>query len=55
MRNMSIEIVYKDGEYHWEMYDGPDGIDHLTGIGSSLGDVFEQIVKAQITNSMKYQ
>jgi len=23
---MSIEIWYRNGEYHWSMYDGPDGI-----------------------------
>ena len=52
---MSIEILYKDGEYHWSMYDGPDGTDHFTGIAFSLGDAFEQIIKHQIINSIKYQ
>ena len=51
---MSISIWYRNGEYHWEFYDGPDGIDYYTGIGNSLGEVFEQIIKAQLTNSMRY-
>lgn len=51
---MSINIIYKNGEYHWELYDGPDGVDHFTGVGINLGDAFEQIVRAQLVNSMKY-
>lgn len=51
---MSINIVYKNGEYHWTLYDGPDGVDCFKGIGNSLGDVFEQIIKAQIENAIKY-
>lgn len=52
---MSIEIWYKNGEYHWSMYDGPDGIDHFTGTANSLGDAFEQIVKKQLLNSLNYK
>lgn len=51
---MSINIVYKNGEFHWELYDGPDGIDHFTGVASSLGEAFENIIKQQLINSMKY-
>lgn len=51
---MSISIIYRNGEYHWEMYDGPDGIDHFTGTAISLGDAFEQIIKTQLRNSMNY-
>ena len=52
---MSIEIWYREGEYHWSMYDGPDGIDHYTGTGNSLGDVFEQIIQKQFIISMRYK
>lgn len=52
---MSIEIWYKDGEYHWSMYDGPDGIDHFTGTAFNLGDAFEQIIKHRIMNSIRYK
>lgn len=52
---MNIEICYKQGEYHWSMYDGPDGVDHYTGIAISLGDAFEQIIKNQIMNSIQYK
>jgi len=51
---MNISIWYRNGEYHWEFYDGPDGIDHYVGIGNSLGDVFEQIIEKQLLNSMRY-
>ena len=52
---MSISIWYKNGEYHWELYDGPDGIDHFTGFSSSLGEAFESIIKKQLINSLQYQ
>ena len=51
---MSIEIWYREGEYHWSMYDGPDGIDHFAGTAISLGDAFEQIIKAQLKNRINY-
>jgi hypothetical protein len=52
---MSIEILYKNGEYHWEFYDGPDGIDHFSGISSSLGEAFEHILEKRLINAIKYQ
>lgn len=52
---MSISIWYKNCEYHWEFYDGPDGIDHCTGISNSLGDAFEAIIKKQFINSLQYK
>lgn len=52
---MSISINYKNGEYHWEIYDGPDGVDHFTGIEGSLGEVFETVIKTLLTNSMRYK
>lgn len=51
---MNISINYKNCKYHWELYDGPDGIDHFVGTAISLGDVFEQIIKAQLKNRMNY-
>jgi hypothetical protein len=51
---VNISIWYRNDEYHWEFYDGPDGIDHYTGIGNSLGDVFEQIIEKQLLNRMRY-
>lgn len=53
-KTMSIYINYKNGEYHWELYDGPDGVDHFAGICSSIGECFEQIMREQIRNSMRY-
>jgi hypothetical protein len=47
---MSISIWYKNGAYHWELYDGPDGIDHFIGTAINLGDAFEQILISCITN-----
>ena len=52
---MSISILYKNGEYHWELYDGPDGVYHFNGTAFSLGDAFEQIIKHQIMNSIQYK
>jgi len=52
---MSMSISYKNGEYHWELYDGPDGIDHFTGSSYSLGDAFESIIREQLINSLRYQ
>lgn len=52
---MSIIILYKEGEYHWEFYDGPDGADHFTGISSSLGEAFEHILEKRLINSLNYK
>ena len=52
---MSINIIYKNGEYHWELYDGPDGIDHYQGVSSTLGEAFEEIVKNRMINFIQYQ
>lgn len=51
---MSISIWYKNGEYHWELYDGPDCIDHFIGTAINLGDAFEQILISQLKNRMDY-
>jgi hypothetical protein len=51
---MSISIIYKNGEYHWELYDGPDGIDYFSGKANSLGEAFENILKERIINSIRY-
>jgi hypothetical protein len=47
---MKIEInnhFTKDGEefFYWELYDGPDGIDHVSGFASDLIIVFSKIVE----------
>ena len=51
---MKVNINYINGEYHWELYDGPDEIYHYTGIASSLGEAFEQIIKKQIVCSLEH-
>lgn len=44
-----------DTQYRWELFDGPDGIDHFTGTESSLGLVFEEVVKALTHNALSYR
>lgn len=51
---MQIEIYDRDGKYHWSIYDGPDGIDFLSGICDSLGRTFEEIVKAKLLIAQQY-
>jgi hypothetical protein len=47
---MLIEInnhFTKDGKeyFYWELYDGPDGIDHVSGFATDLIEVFSKIVE----------
>jgi hypothetical protein len=53
---MKVEILYHpgDGNYSWELYTGPDGIDEYNGLASSLGECFEEIIKHEIWNGMDY-
>ena len=43
---MKVEILYHpgDGNYTWELYTGPDGINEYNGLASSLGECFEEII-----------
>jgi hypothetical protein len=53
---MKIEIT-KDPqkeEYHWKLWDGPDGIDERSGTESSLGNCFEAIVENRIIIALSY-
>jgi len=34
-----------DVYYHWELWDGPDGIDHATGFGVDLPTVFRKVTE----------
>ncbi len=47
---MSININYKNGEYHWELYD-EDNV--YSGVSSSLGEAFENIIKKQLVCSLE--
>jgi hypothetical protein len=51
---MQLKITYRNGHYHWSMYDGPDGIDHYEGVANSLGCAFEKIVTQRVINSRYY-
>lgn len=51
---MNISIDYKNGEYHWILYDGPDGIDKASGVCYTLGEAFEKIVQERLLISKKY-
>jgi hypothetical protein len=53
---MKIEINYNPQErnYSWEVYDGPDGIDHAQGTELSLGGCFEKIVEFRLMNGLTY-
>lgn len=51
---MSISIWYRNGEYHWEFYDGPDGVDYFSGVSTTLGEAFESVIRKQLINSIQY-
>jgi hypothetical protein len=53
---MKVEILHHpgDGNYSWKLWTGPDGIDFYDGICSSIGEVFEEIIKHEIWNGMDY-
>lgn len=54
---MKIEITDnpQDGNYSWKLYTGADGADEYTGLCSSLGEVFEEIIKHEIWNGRSYE
>jgi len=53
---MKVEITYnhQDNTYLWKLWDGPDGIDEYSGIELSLGQCFEDIIRARIVNAINY-
>jgi hypothetical protein len=53
---MKIEIIDnpKDGNYSWKLWTGPDSIDEYDGLCSSIGEVFEEIIKHEIWNGIDY-
>ena len=53
---MKIEINYNSQEhnYTWQVYDGPDGIDHAKGTELTLGGCFEKIVEFRLVNGLTY-
>lgn len=53
---MKIEITYSnvDEFYHWQVYDGPEGIDFASGTELDLAQCFEQIVKFRLLNALTY-
>lgn len=56
--NITITSYYNQEEqreqYNWELFDGPDGIDHYWGTENSLSQCFEEIIKKRIINSLAY-
>lgn len=53
---MKIEINYNPQEhnYTWQVWDGPDGIDHAKGTELTLGACFEKIVEFRLVNGLTY-
>ena len=53
---MKIEITdnLQDGNYSWKLYTGPDGINEYDGLASSLGECFEEVIKWEVLNGMRY-
>lgn len=56
--NIEIASYYCQEEqrekYTWDLYDGPDGIDHYYGVEDSLSKCMEEIIKKRIINSLTY-
>ena len=54
---MKIEISYipQDDQYYAKIYDGPDLIEEEDFLCSSLGEVFEEIVKWRTLISFSYR
>ncbi len=44
----------QDDNYIWELYTGPDGSDSYDGVGSSIGQCFEEIIKYEYWNGRSY-
>lgn len=42
-------------QYHWQLYDGPDGIDDPAGICNSLGEVFETVIVTRQLIAQSYR
>ena len=54
---MKIEINYipQHNQYYAKIYDGPDGLEEEDFLCSSLGEVFEEIVKWRTLISFSYR
>lgn len=42
-------------QYHWQLHDGPDGIDDPSGISNSLGEVFETVIVTRQLIAQSYR
>ena len=53
---MKVEILYHPGDnnYTWKLWTGPDGIDFYNGTEISIGECFEEIIKWEVLNGMRY-
>ena len=53
---MKIEIDYQPGTEHyiWKLYTGPDGADEYEGVEISIGGCFEEVIKWEVLNGMRY-
>lgn len=53
---MKLEINYSclQDQYYATIFDGPDGVDEETFVGSSLGEIFEKVVKWRTRISLSY-
>ena len=51
---LQINYIPSQDQYHATIYDGPDGIDEETFTSSSLGQIFEEVVRWRTINSLGY-
>ena len=53
---MKIEIDYQPSTEHyiWKLYTGADGIDFYEGVAISIGECFEEVIKWEVLNGMRY-
>jgi hypothetical protein len=52
---MKVEIVYRNGYYDWDFWDGPECGDHFRGTSNSLGQAMEHIIEKKIENDKYYK
>jgi hypothetical protein len=51
---IKILLDYQREAFVWTLYDGPEGIDELSGECATLGECFEQIVEARTSLGIQY-
>lgn len=51
---IQIDYISQDDQYFAVIFDGPDGIDVKNFLCSSLGEIFEEIIKWRTLNAQHY-